>query len=130
MPHRLRLALFTEIARFHTPCQHFHLYNWLCAAVGKQCVVSPQFPTGNGTVDLVLRWEAHVGVIEVKSFVNMYELGQGQKQAAEYAVKLGLSAATLAVFVPVTDEEVLRKLSGHKQVGGIPVTTVAIYWDG
>jgi hypothetical protein len=108
---------------------HFHLYRWLCAAVGDQCYISPEFPTGNGTVDLVLRWKAHTGVIEVKSFTNRSLLLKGQEQAAQYAVKLGVSAATVAVFAPVTDEAVLRALSGQRNIGGITVTTIAISWD-
>ena len=31
---------------------HFHLYAWLKEALGRRCVVSPEFPTGNGKVDL------------------------------------------------------------------------------
>ena len=30
---------------------HFHLYHWLQNAVGRFCVISPEFPTGNGKVD-------------------------------------------------------------------------------
>ncbi len=108
---------------------HFHLYRWLCTAVGDQCVVSPEFPTGNGTVDLVLRWQGHHGVIEVKSFVNRSLLDKGQEQAAGYAVKLGVAAATVAVFVPVTDEHVLQALSGQRVIGGVTVTTIAIAWN-
>ncbi len=108
---------------------HFHLYRWLCTAIGDECMVSPEFPTGNGTVDLVLRRQGHIGIIEVKSFVNQSLLKKGQEQAARYAVKLGQSAATVAVFVPVADEEVLRKLSGERRIGEVAVTTVAISWD-
>ncbi len=31
---------------------HFHLYTWLKGAIGRRCVISPEFPTGNGKVDL------------------------------------------------------------------------------
>ncbi|MEZ4709432.1 MAG: hypothetical protein R3A44_19640 [Caldilineaceae bacterium] len=31
---------------------HFHLYMWLQTAIGHRCVISPEFPTGNGRVDL------------------------------------------------------------------------------
>ncbi len=34
---------------------HFHLYAWLKDAVEDMCVVSPEFPTGNGKVDLHLK---------------------------------------------------------------------------
>ncbi len=34
---------------------HFHLYAWLKEALSDLCLVSPEFPTGNGKVDLHLR---------------------------------------------------------------------------
>ena len=49
---------------------HFHLYHWLQSAVGDQCVISPEFPTGNGKIDLHLRYGEKRGLIEVKSFVK------------------------------------------------------------
>lgn len=107
---------------------HFHLYAWLLAALGRRCHVSPEFPTGNGKVDLVLRWRDRMGVIEVKSFTTMHDLGLARRQAAGYAAKLGLQAATLAVFVPKADEAVLEKLSGRAEVDGVEVVTAAIGW--
>ncbi|MCP4757061.1 MAG: hypothetical protein GY866_39870, partial [Proteobacteria bacterium] len=44
---------------------HFHLYAWLLAAVGRRCVVSPEFPTGNGKVDIHLKCGDKQGIIEV-----------------------------------------------------------------
>ena len=107
---------------------HFHLYAWLRDAVGRRCTISPEFPTGNGKVDLVLRTKDHTGVLEVKSFVDMYELEQGHAQAAGYARKLGLGEATLAVFVPVDEEAIPKNLSGEVTVEGVKVTVVTIGW--
>ena len=42
--------------------------------------------------------------------------------------KLGLSTATLAVFVPALDEAVLAKLSGELEVDGVKVIVLAIGW--
>jgi len=42
---------------------HFHLFSWLQTAVGKQCAVSPEFPTGNGLVDLHLRYNILVAKV-------------------------------------------------------------------
>jgi hypothetical protein len=107
----------------------FHLYAWLRDAVGRRCVISPEFPTGNGKVDLVLRTkEGHVGLVEVKSFVDMYDLGKGRAQAAGYAKQLGLPAVTMAVFVPVPDAEVPPQISGETAIGGVSVVVVAIGW--
>jgi AAA-like domain len=108
---------------------HFHLYAWLRDAVGRRCAISPEFPTGNGKVDLVLRTrEGLTALVEVKSFIDMYELGLGQAQAAAYAKKLGLAIATLAVFVPVEDEAILAKISGEAEIDGVKVITSAVGW--
>jgi hypothetical protein len=107
---------------------HFHLYAWLRDAVGRRCTITPEFPTGNGKVDLVLRAGDAGGVIEVKSFVDRYELQKGHAQAASYARSLGLTEATMAVFVPVPEAEVPKELSGEVTVDGVKVTVVTIGW--
>jgi hypothetical protein len=107
---------------------HFHLYFWLQNAVGRHCVISPEFPTGNGRVDLHLKCGEMRGIIEVKSFIDLSELERSREQAARYASKLGLNAVTLAVFVPTDDENVLNQLSGERMIGGVKVTVSAIGW--
>lgn len=107
---------------------HFHLYAWLRDAVGRRCTISPEFPTGNGKVDLVVRMQDQVGVIEVKSFIDMYELGQARVQAARYAKMLGLSESTLAVFVPIEEEAVPASVSGEVEIDGVKVIVAAIGW--
>jgi len=108
---------------------HFHLYAWLRSALNGQAVVSPEFPTGNGKVDLHVRRGDAVGIIEVKSFANVPRLDRSRNQAAEYATSLGLDRVTLALFVPSKDEDILRKLSGETVVGNVQVAVVAIGWE-
>lgn len=107
---------------------HFHLFSWLQNVVGRRCVVSPEFPTGNGQVDIHLRCGEKQGIIEVKSFVNMYEAQAARQQAARYAKNLGLDRVTLAMFAPVEDKAVLEKLSVKEEIQGVQVTAVAIGW--
>ncbi len=107
---------------------HFHLYSWLQNAVGNFCAVSPEFPTGNGRVDLHLECGGKLGIIEVKSFRDLAETENAVVQTAGYALKLGLHTAAMALFVPVEDEEVLKRLSGETVVDGVTVAVVAIGW--
>lgn len=107
---------------------HFHLYSWLQNALGRRAVVIPEFPTGNGKVDLVLQYQDKLSVIEIKSFVNSYELQVSRKQAANYARKLGLALSTLVVFVPTDDDAVLEKLRSDDLMDGIRVLTVPFGW--
>jgi len=115
----------------------FHLFTWLKEAVGRRCVVSPElnvassvtsFPTGNGKVDLHLQCGNQRGIIEVKSFVDSYQIKEYRLQAADYAKNLGISSVTIALFIPVLEETVLEKLSTQEMILGVDVTVVAIGW--
>ncbi len=107
---------------------HFHLFSWLKEALQEDCIVSPEFPTGNGQVDLHLRCGNQRGIIEVKSFVKKSQLKSYQEQAADYAKNLGLGSVTIALFIPVLDETVLEQLSTTEVINGIEVMVVAIGW--
>jgi len=107
---------------------HFHLYTWLQSAVGGRCVVSPEFPTGNGKVDLHLRYNDKRGIIEVKSFTNIYQARADRHKAAEYATNLGFDKVTMAIFIPLEEETVLEKLSEIEMINCVQVTVVAIGW--
>jgi hypothetical protein len=105
---------------------HFHLYWWLLEVARRHLVVSPEFPTGNGKVDLHVSHGKQAGVIEVKSFTQRSDLPSQKAQAARYAASRGLEASTLALFVPTEDLDLLRELSGQETIDGVVVTTVAI----
>jgi len=107
---------------------HFHLFTWLQTALGRRCVISPEFPTGNGKVDIHIRCGAKRGIIEVKSFVDIYEAKSARKQAAQYAKSLGFEQVTVAMFVPVNDETILEKLSAEEMIEDVQVKLVAIGW--
>ena len=91
-------------------------------------MTSPEFPTGNGKVDIHIRCNGKKGIIEIKSFVDMSETRKATEQAAASARSLNLCSVTLALFVPVDDEAILAKLSGENQNDGAIVTVVAIGW--
>jgi len=114
--------------RYTEAVGHFHLYFWLQNAVGRLCGVSPEFPTGNGRVDLHLRCRERQAVIEVKSFRDQADLRHSRDQAANYARRLGLPSITLALFAPLEDEDILARLSGTHDLDGITLHVVAIGW--
>ncbi|MCI5150986.1 MAG: hypothetical protein D3916_16655, partial [Candidatus Electrothrix sp. MAN1_4] len=102
---------------------------WLWV-VSEYCLVSPEFPAGNGRVDIHLRCGEQQGIIEVKSFARQSRLIADKQQAAEYAAKLGLDSVTVALFIPVQEEDVLEQLSSTEVVEGVAVHVVAIGWNG
>jgi len=105
---------------------HFHLYHWLQMALGIQSSISPEFPTGNGKVDLHIEYQGKKGIIEVKSFTNINDSRLSRLQAAKYAKQTGYPNVTLAMFAPFTDENVLNQLSVNDTIDGIDVNVVVI----
>jgi hypothetical protein len=106
---------------------HFHLYFWLKMALDDICTIIPEFPTGNGKVDLHIKYKSNKkGLIEVKSFVNALKLRQGIIQASDYAAKTAYSDITIALFAPFTDENVLNQLSTSQTINNVTVHVVAI----
>jgi len=79
---------------------HFSLYAWLSAFLQrKQGQVIPEFPTGNGKIDLLLRYAGTLYGIELKSFTDFSDLPGWVAQAGRYAASIGLARIVLAVFV-------------------------------
>jgi len=107
---------------------HFHLYAWLKEALDGICTVSPEFPTGNGKVDLHIGCGSVSGIIEVKSFRSLVKTEEAKQQAAAYAKSLCLTQVMIALFVPVEDEKILRELSGETVIDGVKVIVSAIAW--
>jgi hypothetical protein len=106
---------------------HFHLYFWLKMALDDICTIMPEFPTGNGKVDLHIKCKPDKkGLIEVKSFVNALKLREGMIQASNYAAKSTYSEITIALFTPFTDENVLNQLSMSQTINNVSVHVVAI----
>ncbi len=87
----------------------------------RRCVVNPEFPTGNGKVDLHLKCRDRQGVIEVKSFKSLSKAKAAWGQAARYAKSLSLDRVTVAMFTPAYDDAVLEKLSGKEILHGVAV---------
>jgi hypothetical protein len=106
---------------------HFHLYFWLKMALDGICSIIPEFPTGNGKVDLHIKCQdGKKGLIEVKSFVNSLKIRAAITQASEYANKTSYSEITIAMFAPFTDESVLNQITTSKTIGNVVVNVVAI----
>jgi hypothetical protein len=110
--------------RIYEAVYHFNLYMYLArvlASYGSQ--VTPEFPTGNGKVDLIIRHANQRYGLEVKSFANLHEYGLARLQAAGYAQQLGLTHMTLVLFLDTVDEENRRML---EQIYNDPQTGVTV----
>ncbi len=109
--HQNRRWLWHDVPRRKTDLRpfeavyHFNLYMYLYRFLERRkAQVVPEFPTGNGKIDLLIRYAGRLYGIEVKSFVDDYEYKLALQQAARYGRQLNLPEITLAVFVEDIDE--------------------------
>jgi hypothetical protein len=85
---------------------HFHLYMYLEGFFqDKGGKVVPEFPTGNGKIDLLIRYGEKRYALELKSFKDRYAYKQALARAAEYARQLALDRIYLIFFIESIDEE-------------------------
>ncbi len=88
---------------------HFNLYMYLDKFLRQhEGQIWPEFPTGNGQIDLIIRYAGQVYGIEVKSFSTAHQYRAALEQAAHYGQQLQLSEITLAMFVDVAVDDANR----------------------
>lgn len=103
---------------------HFNLYYFLLRFLESyRGHVTPEFPTGNGKLDLLIRYAGQRYGIEVKSFVNLVEYQRSLTQTADYAHQLGLGEMTLALFIEAVDDDNRQR---YEQPYTAPVTGVIV----
>jgi hypothetical protein len=105
---------------------HFNLFRYLYDLLKTRGVeIIPQFPTGNGKIDLILKYREQIYALELKSFKNMYTFEKGIDQAAAYARQMGLKEIVFLVFVELTPEEA-KQLEQDVEKSGIKVIVIAV----
>jgi hypothetical protein len=112
--------------RIREAAGHFHLYAWLYNAIGSDCHLSPEFPTGNGQVDLLIQCGEKWGIIEIKSFSTLRQMKLARHQAAHYAARLGLDSVMVVIFLSDASPDALDSLSGEESIDGVRVRVRAI----
>jgi len=65
----------------------------------------PEFSTGNGAIDLIIRYAGLQYGIKVKRFSMAYQYQKTWGQATHYGRHLGSDAITLALFIDVTMDD-------------------------
>lgn len=85
---------------------HFHFYLYLVSFLRSYKVeVHPEFPTGNGSIDLLIRHAGQLFGLELKSFADKRQYRDSLTQAAKYGLQLGLSSIWLVLFVEAVDDK-------------------------
>jgi hypothetical protein len=85
---------------------HFNLYAYISGFIrsfgGR---VYPEFPTGNGKIDLILKHAGKTYGVELKSYRNRAEYKKAINRAAEYGKELKLKEISLIFFVESIDDD-------------------------
>ena len=85
---------------------HFNFYMYLHKFLhSKGARVWPEFPTGNGQLDILIEYQEQLHGIEVKSFTDLTEYRKALEQAARYANQLKLTEIILVFFIESIDTE-------------------------
>lgn len=103
--------LLTEVPRRQSDLRvyeavfHFNLYLYLTSFLRSyEGQVQPEFPTGNGQIDLLIRYAGQLFGLEIKSFANQREYRKALTQASKYGQQLGLTEIWLVLFIEAVDE--------------------------
>jgi hypothetical protein len=83
----------------------FHLYLYLVSFFrGYEVKIVPEFPTGNGAIDFLIRYAGQLFGLELKTFANQADYQNALGQAAKYGSQLGVSEIWLVLFVEEVDD--------------------------
>jgi hypothetical protein len=91
--------------RIYEAVYHFNLYMYLSQFLqGFGGRVYPEFPTGNGKIDLIITYAGKTYGLEVKSYTTNKDFHEALTQAARYGRQLNLSEIALIEFVEAIDD--------------------------
>lgn len=121
VPRRADLRIFEAV-------YHFNLYMYLSQFFkSKAGQVYPEFPTGNGQIDLIITYAGQTYGLEVKSFSDKFAYNEALTQAARYGKALGLTEITLAFFVEAIDENSRQQYEVGYHDGNSGVTVEPVF---
>ena len=101
----LRDAPRRKDLRIYEAVYHFALYRYLCDFLESgRTQVWPEFPTGNGQVDIFIKYAGQIYAMELKSWRSETGYREALEQAARYGKQLELSEISLVLFVEYADD--------------------------
>jgi len=113
---------------------HFNLNSYLQQFLrDKNARVFPEFPTGNGKIDLLIKHNECIYGIELKSYTDHTGYQRALEQAAKYGRQLGLTEMFLVIFIETINsknkkiyESVYQDSETQVKVNPIFITTVPV----
>jgi len=97
--------------RIYEAVFHFNLFMFLATLLKRRDGrVYPEFPTGNGKIDLVVEYRGQTYGMELKGFTDVSGYQAALPRAAEYGNQLGLNEISLVFFIEAIDDKNRKKL--------------------
>ncbi len=91
--------------RVYEAVYHFNLYMYLSKFLQRRDgQIYPEFPTGNGKIDLLINYVGQRYGLEVKSYTDQTGYTKAINQAAQYGQQLNLSRISLIFFIEAIDK--------------------------
>jgi len=120
-PKRKDLRIFEAV-------YHFNLYMYLHEFLHPQKAhIYPEFPTGNGKIDIIIKYSGRMYGIELKSYTNENAYKEAISQAASYGKQLKLSKIALVFFVETIDDDSRNKYESDYEDRDTGVTVEIIF---
>lgn len=114
--------------RLYEAVFHFCLYRFLCDFLEHRGGrVYPEFPTGNGSIDLIITYAGQRYGLELKSYTDDVGHRKALRQAAKYGRQLGMAEIALIVFVEYIDDATRAKYEQHSRDEERGVTVVPTF---
>ena len=96
--------------RIYEAVYHFNLYSYLERFFARwKGKVYPEFPTGNGQIDLLITYKGQRYGIEVKSFKDESSYQEGLTQSIRYGQRLALPEVVMVSFIEQVSDEIREK---------------------
>lgn len=101
---------------------HFHLYLYLVSFLRSyEAQVYPEFPTGNGQIDLLIRYAGQLFGLELKSFADQLQYRKALTQATKYGQRLAVSEIWLVLFIESVDDTNRQRFEVDYTSAGVTV---------
>ncbi|MCP4214368.1 MAG: hypothetical protein GY765_06910, partial [bacterium] len=100
--------------RIYEAVYHFSFYSYLNEFLKPwKGRVIPEFPTGNGKIDLLIEYGNLKYGVELKSYSTERDYKESLQQAAEYGKQLKLSEISLVFFIEKINSQSRKKYERH-----------------
>ncbi|MCP4155152.1 MAG: AAA family ATPase [bacterium] len=116
--------------RIYEAVFHFNFYSYIKAFLKPRGGrVVPEFPTGNGKIDLLIFYKEQRYGIELKSYSTEWGYNEALAQAAGYGNQLGLAEIFLVFFVENIDSKSRQKYEADfkDETSGVTVKPIFIH---